>query len=289
MAMYEDGIPLNVKGRYYWELLFKYKNSLNSGQIEKKVKYTKEITVDYKTLISNTNTTKATYDYGSSKGGELKIKKGTETSSATHSLHLEMANEIITSFEKQTVTNEKIEFEDSFTIGANSELKVYRLIYEAGGQVIKSNIFSTEPEEDIFVELNFLYTSTLPGFEIIETVLRETFPKKDNKDEWSRIRNSIIDASDSKSVVDRFHGILRIMSDITPKNENKKEWENIRRVCNQILEKWNSTEDKVPYFKKFATCLATIRPERANKKEWEEIRKAATDILKHMTTTGEPA
>jgi hypothetical protein len=77
-------------------------------------------------------------------------------------------------------------------------------------------------------------------YEFIKT-LNSVIPHKDNKQEWSDIRNTcteIINIWEKSDKYLLFKKLLLRFIGIIPKYDNKGEWENIRKLSNEILNKF---------------------------------------------------
>lgn len=285
MLNVETKSELRVTGRYYWELLFNLDNSKNKASITLKESYEYIKKINYKNFLKNTNNIKAEYTYENKIAASLEFLRAKASSEISHSFHIEMSNELIVGFEKCEEITEKKKVDKEFIIGPRSTLKVYRLVYEAAGQIFKSDIISSEPEPEVIIDLDFLYKTYLPGFDKLVNVLVNTRPGKDNIKEWEKIRDNIIEYSDVKSNNIRFHELLKVLSITTPSRDNRLEWSSIRETCNQILSSWDTSDDKIPFLKKLTARLATITPGSSNKIEWAKIREVSNIInsnIKHL-------
>jgi len=174
------------------------------------------------------------------------------------------------------------EEERTWTIGPQSKLTVYRLRYvDDAGMTISTDIFSTSPMTEVFVDMKFGCTPHILGLNDILLLFSHTFPESENKVEWENIRNSIV-ANTDKSETERFKLFVSNLSTITPGSSNKVEWAAIRNTCHEILNSWDNT-DKQPLFQKLLTRFSVTKPESSNKVEWAKIRELSDKILAGLT------
>jgi hypothetical protein len=114
-------------------------------------------------------------------------------------------------------------------------------------------------------------------FELVNTLSKIT-PKKDNRFEWSRIREEASYAARHLTRQDTFKEmmdrILSVLASTQPTKKNKDEWGVIRVDINNYEQK--------PYDERFwalVEVLSTIKPGKSNRHEWDTIRTKCEDLL----------
>lgn len=278
--MKPESASITVQGTYYWELIFQYDNSKNSGTIKDKYSLTTEKTVSSKTFISNKLNIDAGFKYNNKNSVSLNLDSYTAASEVGYDIHVELADELITNFESSEDKVKKKTIEKEYIVGPHSFLTLYALCYQSDGVFKRTTIVSTDPIDTKIVELNFTYKKTILGLEEILDLFCQTFPGKANKDEWRAIRNSIVEKKD-QTEEECFKCFVDILSKTTPSRDNKKEWEDIGTTCKQILSSWDNT-DKQLLLKKLLYRFEATKPGEDNKKEWEAIRTLSGEILKGL-------
>lgn len=273
---------VKVKGRYYWELLFSYDNSANKNtEITKTIKWITSKTVNSKEFLSNKFNINAGFSYKNESSATLKFEGEGEGSEKTEfSLHVDSAYELIKTNETNKDVSKTEEQESNFKIGAGDKLAVYRLCYESDGVQQKTFTTATEKRNDTVVYLNFRCGKHICGLGNILNQFAHTDPYWSNREEWGRIRDSIVGSSHLTESA-AFHQFVQTLSEITPQNENRDEWAAIRGTCREILNDWDST-DKQLLLKKLVLRFSTTKPWVTNKAEWGEIRRVSEDILGNL-------
>ena len=272
---------ISVKGKYYWELVFNYDNSQNSGTLTEEIMIRETKEIDKKQFLKNVVKVSSGFSFKSTNGFSVNYMGSTANKQLEYGFHVEASYE----FERQSETSEKYTYERIhkriWNIGPNSKLRLYRLCYQMDGALIKSDIVSTSTDVEITVDINYQITKRLLGFTDIEHQLLNTRPGRDNKGEWDNIRNSIISASAYEDLT-RFNKLVGTLSTITPSNDNKSEWASIRSTCGQILNEWNAL-DKQDLLIKLLKQFSVTVPGSSNTAEWANIRNVSNTILNALT------
>lgn len=267
-----------VKGKYYWELIFNYDNSENPGTIEDKSIIKKKKTINSKIFLSTKFNITTQFKFENESSFSLKFDGvGDGSNKIMYSIHIDTSYELVKSSEKSETIEEETEIERTYTVGPHGKLSLYRLCYEMNGVEIKTDIVSTNPEENVFIDLNFSCIKQILGLDIILNLFGNIFPQSSNIREWKRIRDDIIKYS-NKSQEEKFKKFIEILNTIVPKKDNKGEWSDIRNTCNEILIEWENI-DKQLLFKKILTRFSSIYPRKHNKGEWASIRDLSNKIL----------
>lgn len=278
---YCSDTSVNLTGRYYWELVFSYDNTNNSGTIVDQFTYQKETKIDTTTFRQSTIKRNEIWDYSNKTNFKISWKVINVSTDLNYSYHLEASKELVEKFTENIVTTTSESRTRTYTIGAGSKLNLYRLVYSTVGMTIKTDIFSTVPLPANQIIIQYTVQESILGFDKLSSTLLNTFPGRDNKAEWATIRNSIISSS-HKDEIEQFRDLVKTMSGISPGRDNKAEWANIRVTCNEILSDWDSYT-KQRLLNKLLFRLSSTRPGSRNCAEWATIRKATTEILNNLT------
>lgn len=270
-------------GKYYWQLVFDYDNSNNSGSIDEEFVIKENKVVDKKEFLKKKLNIQHNYTFNSQTSFSIKyvesVLESNLNSTNTYNVHDAIAKE----YETISDTNERHEYETihkkKYTIGPHSKLQLYMLCYETDGATVKTGIVSTSPNKNYNIIIKFNVTMYILGLNELESRLMNTFPGIDNISEWRRIRDVIIQNS-TKPDEQRFLELVKVMNQTHPGSSNRVEWNDIRGTCNEILQEW-STEKQL-LFIKLLKRLSTIHPSVDNKKEWGEIRSVVDNILNHL-------
>jgi hypothetical protein len=271
-----------VRGRYFWILIFNWnpKKANTSAQLEfNKTAKTHKI-VNYKDFLSSTFKVSSGYTYNNQLSASLEFDGVKSSGSTSYTYHTDSARELV----QTSQTDKTIDTEDTVawkaTVGPKDELKMYQLCYESAGISYATDVISTDPEPEAVVDLAFTCRQHILGLSDILLVLANTRPDRENKGEWAKITNTIVQNGDATEV-EAFKSLVAVMKDTHPKVENKTEWESINATCQEILNSWDTT-DKTLLFKKLLLRLSTISPVRENKREWEAIRGKCNAILANL-------
>lgn len=266
-----------LSGKYYWELMFSYDNSENVGTILHKFKITKKRVISTKYVLNKVLNVKNNYRFGHKSSTSISLSKVVDVNgSVDFSIHREVSKELSVKVETGEELVEETIIEQVYEIGPKSKLKLYRLCYEMDGVIVKTDIVSSSPMEDAYVELHFDMSNRILGLQEILEHLSTIRPREDNKLEWKAIRDSIIRHSDD-SMETQFRSLLEILSGTTPGHDNKVEWGEIRRTCLEIIEEWDDGEKQL-FLVKLLRRFESIFPGRDNKEEWASIRSESRRI-----------
>lgn len=280
--MSDNIIPFTVQGKYYWELLFNYDNSDNpAGQITETTKIRRKKTVNSRLFLSNKLNINSGFRYKNTSSVSLRFDGVTGNSNSDFELHLDLANELVKTSEKAEILEEESEIERTFVIGPGGKLSLYRLCYDSDGVSLKTDTVSTEPTDDVFVELKFTCKWRILGLEEVLSLFRTTVPGSSNTLEWSIIRDHIVQDTDKPSEI-RFHNFIKILNTIKPGSDNIAEWNAIRSTCSQLLNDWDATPKQL-LLKKLLVRFQGIEPGSDNIAEWARIRALSRDIVKELT------
>lgn len=281
-----DTLPTTLSvtspGRYYWELLFSYDNSNNSGTITDKTTVTKRTRVDSKSFMSNKFNVASGFKYNNETSASVKFEglgEGSEKSSFSY--HLDLAYELVKTSETATSTDTEVKTERNYTVGANSKLNLYRLCYECEGSSIATDIVATQPQNDVRVDLKFVCQKRILGLGDILNLFSHTTPGSSNKVEWENIRNDIVKNSD-KDALTQFKAFVANLKTITPGSDNKVEWAAIRQTCQEIQDAWDTT-DKQRLFIKLLNRFSATNPGHDNRDEWQRIRDLSNNIISNTS------
>lgn len=272
-----------AKGRYSWELIFSMDNTRNDDVgtiIKQEIEIVTTRSIDSRRFVSNTFSIQSGFSFRQETSASLVFKGTAIGSSSEFSTHLEVANEITRTFETQTSIEEQNSERQTYKIGPGDTIDLYQLVYAFEGAIVRTGILATVPRDDIEVELVFGVEEKIVGLDELLEVLLSIRPNRDNKEEWSDIRSSIVSASD-KSYPDAFRSLVETMSGIRPRRDNRSEWADIRETCREILAAWDTT-DKHLLLKKLLSRFTATHPGRDNKKEWSDIRQVSKEILEDL-------
>src|SRR5262249_34581784 len=133
------------------------------------------------------------FTYKAEGSASLKFE-GLGEGSATvgYTIHLDTAYELQKTSETNTTIEEESSEMRSYTIGPGGKASVYQLHYITDGVTVEADIFASTPEPDAVVKLKFGVVTRILGLEDILYLFSHTFPERSNKDEWDRIRSSIV-------------------------------------------------------------------------------------------------
>jgi hypothetical protein len=268
---------VDIDGIYYWELVFSYDNSNNSGSIVEEFSFKEETIIDTTSFRQTTVESNDVWELGGKHNFTMAWEVISASSNINYSIHRDVSKQLV---EKFTVNEVKTTTETrnrKYTIGPYSKLNLYRLVYKTKGMTIKTDIFSNTAPPDVKVTIRYTTKEDILGFNELSSRLSNTYPGRDNKVEWATIRNSIISNS-HKENIDQFLNLLKTMRNISPGNHNKVEWANIRLTCNEIIADWDNYT-KQTLFNKLLNRLSTTHPGSSNLGEWDSVRKTSSDIL----------
>ena len=267
-----------AQGKYYWELVFHYDNRNNTGTITDSTKITRKKTVNSKEFLSEKFDVNTGFTYNNKSSVSLKFDGVGEASNETDfSFHLDLARELVETSETAQTIDEESEFERTYQVGPGGQLSLFRLCYISDGVLQKTETVSTEPLEDILIDLKFTCVKNILGLSDILTLFGNTRPTRENMREWETIRNSIVQYSD-RSEEEAFRHFVETLKTIDPDRENEREWAAIRTTCSEILNDWGA-RDKQLLFKKLLTRFSATDPDRENEEEWKKIRELSGQIL----------
>ena len=270
-------------GRYFWELIFSFANEENEDVntiIKREIEVVTKRSIDSRRFVSSTFAIQAGFSFRQENSASLTFKGVTAGSTSEFSTHLDVAHEITRTFETQTTIEEENSDRQVYKIGPGDTLDLYRLVYAFEGSLVRTDILATEPRDDVEVELGFGVEEKILGLNEILDVLQAIRPGRDNKDEWSRIRSTIVSARD-KSYEEAFRSLVEVLSETKPRQDNKREWAGVRETCGEILEVWETT-NKHMLLRKLLNRFLVTKPGRDNKKEWGAIRRVSGEILQDL-------
>lgn len=268
------------EGRYYWELLFHYDNSGNTGTIQEKIKIKKHKVVNSKEFISRKFDTNSVFTLNNESSFSLSFDGVKAGDSLSYGFHLTIANDLVETSQTGKTIDESTEIDRTFDIGPHGTLSLYRLCYVTNGGSLKTDVVSTTPESDIIVHLEFSCVHRILGLQQILDTLLSIHPGSSNVLEWDDVRNSIIRNSYLPQE-QQFYQLVRTLVTIRPGKDNKVEWGHIRETCSQILVDWAKT-DKILLFRKLLERFGDTIPGRDNKVEWQTMRNVSHVILQNM-------
>jgi hypothetical protein len=276
--MAEDVTTTVADGKYYWQLIFSYDNSANTKDLKQTYSYTKKKTVSSKDFLSNKFNVNTGFAYNNKTSVSVKFEGiGEGSSSVEYDFHIDTAYEL----QKTSETDQLIEEEDKetreYNIGAGGKLNLYQLCYTTDGVAIQADIFASQPQPDAIVKLKFSCHTSILGLEDILELFSHTFPGSSNVQEWTHIRDSIIQNITSPALT-QFKQFVETLGGITPGSSNTVEWAAIRTTCAEILAAWNTT-DKQLLFKKLLERFSVTHPGSENTVEWAAIRTLSDNIL----------
>lgn len=275
-------VEKTIPGTYFWELIFSYDNSTNTGEITDKLKYTRKRTINYETTLTESFKITSRFSLKEKLSATLLFKGVTVGADAEFNHHLETANDLTRTSNSSEKIEEELIREQEFIIGPGGKLEIYRLCYLSSGVVYKTDVLATAKKAEARVELAYICRLCILGLEEISNQLRETRPQRDNIAEWNNIRNTIISTSD-KDEETSFKALVTTLSQTNPTRENIWEWNSIRTTSNEILTIWDQTPKQL-LMRKLLTQLSTIVPGRANTFEWAAIRSVANELLTNIKT-----
>lgn len=273
-------VSVTSEGRYYWELVFDYDNSENTGSIQEKIQIKKHKIVNSKEFLSTKFNVNSGFTYKNSSSFALQFDGAKVGSNLAYGFHIEIANEMVESSQTGKTIDESTEIDRTFDIGPHGKLSLYRLCYITDGASLKTDIVSTVPEADIIVHLEFSCLHRILGLQQILDTLLSIHPGSSNIGEWDHVRNSIIKNS-YENQQQQFYQLVRTLGIITPGRDNTVEWSRIRETCSEILIDWVRV-DKILLFRKLLERLGDTIPGRDNKGEWSTIRNVCHNILSNM-------
>lgn len=268
---------VEVKGHYRWVLYQVVDNPTDSvSELSVRVRKTQKLSVvDF---VKSVASEKRVYAFSGKVTFGVKAKEFEVGGEASYSTH----REVFSSLERAsttTTTDETVtEIVQTFTLPAKYSGEIYRLEYEMGGVLVKTDILSLTRRDDLTITATIDIENRLPGFAMLVNKLSAIVPKSDNRGEWRAIRSSIIQNT-SKPNPEQFEALLKTFSSITPKRDNRGEWSMIREECNSILSALPSG-NYYPFFIRFVRLLSGIKPKADNKGEWAAIRGVSGEILK---------
>jgi hypothetical protein len=267
-----------IDGRYFWQLVFNYDNTDNTGDITQKYSFKRVKTVNSRELLSNKFHVNTDFTYKSEASASLKFEGlGEGSANVEYTIHLDTAYELQKTSETSTTIEEESSETREYTVGPGGKLSLYQLHYTTDGVNVEADIFATTPQPDAIVKLKFRAMSRILGLQDILYLFSHTFPERSNKNEWERISSSIVRNS-SQPAETQFRLFVETLSGIVPGSSNTREWAGIRNTCEEILSWWDNT-DKQLLFKKLISRFSVTVPESENQREWGKIRQLSDEIL----------
>jgi hypothetical protein len=277
-----------IEGRYYWQLVFNYDNSDNTGDITQTYKYKQIKTVSSRELILNTFKINSEFTYKSETSASVKFEGvGEGSASVEYTIHIDTAYELQKTSETNTTIMEESEKTRQYVIGPGGKLSLYQLHYVTEGVAVEADIFATAPQPDAIVKLKFRAFTRILGLADVLYLFSHTFPESSNKAEWERIRENIVRNSAAPADT-QFKLFVGTLEGISPGSSNTREWAGIRSTCSEILLQWDNT-DKQLLFKKLVARFSSTVPERENTREWGKIRQLSDEILAGLKELPEAA
>jgi hypothetical protein len=263
-------------------LVFDYDNSGNKETISRTMEYSTTKKVISRSLIENKFHVGAEYEYKGELSAKLSLKKIGEVSSKIESrVHIDTANDLVTSCEENKEIDETFTDSQVYKIAGGSRLTLYQLCYDMDGASCKTGVLvstpGTAPGPEVKVDVTFTCTTSILGFTDILDRLFNTHPGSQNTAEWASIRQCITQNRDG-TAEDAFYALVNTLNNIRPLSANTAEWTNIRAACTQILRDWKHT-DKTLLLKVLLSQFADTFPSHDNRDEWEAIRNTSNAIL----------
>lgn len=274
---------VQLDGRYYWELLFSYDNSQNSGDIVEQFNYSKETTVDTENFRQSTIYRNEVWEQNGQFNVGITWNIIDISPDVSYSYHLQASQELVETFRENVSTITSETRQQTYTIGAGSKLDVYRLVYTTTGMTIKTDVFSTSPLPQSNVTIQYNVDETILGFNELAWTLINTYPGRDNKEEWDRVRDALVQNAHRDEIA-QFSALVETLRTIYPRGSNQWEWEAIRATSNEIVADWDAYS-KQKLLNKLLTRLSSIYPGRDNRSEWEAIRYTTSNILNTLSVT----
>jgi hypothetical protein len=130
---------LELQGTYTWELLFDIDNSGNAGEIRRKEEVRTSLSISYESLLHEVQ--------NSAVKTSLNVNAKWEVVSV--SMHSGLETSFSSTFEKTAKSHKNLEEtrtkSEEFVIGANSVLKLYRLVFHGPGISCVTDTLSSTP------------------------------------------------------------------------------------------------------------------------------------------------
>jgi len=166
---------VQAKGEYHWELLFDIDNTTNSGTIKREVTVESEVTMSYENMVKSLDTKQIAASMGLEVGGIFEI--------LNIGVKGEISGELKSEYEKISTT--KTEFKkkttktDTYEVGANSSLKLYRLMFSAPGMNHATDTLSTNTKAmpDVPIEISGRAVPVLKDIEVLYTDDKVSHPE----------------------------------------------------------------------------------------------------------------
>lgn len=156
---------------------------------------------------------------------------------------------------------------------ANNAIKKY---YENPSNLNRLNAALSDPD----LKRSAPQSQSLKGFDDFTSMLSGITPRKDNKEEWKAIRDTVAKASLEPNQKIALEQILNTFSHTKPRKDNKKEWKNISSISETISRGLQTGQiDLKQGFEKTLEMLSSIKPKKDNKEEWTTIRNTTGLIL----------
>jgi hypothetical protein len=270
-----------VDGRYFWQLVFDYDNTNNNGEFVHTYKTKYKKIVNSRDIINRKFEIKTGFSYGAKQSASIKFEGLADVGgSVEYNFHVDTAYELQTTSEKAVTIEAEREDSRTYTIGPRSKVKIYQLWYNTDGVQVATDIFATDPKPDTIVKLRFSCIKHILGFDETAELFSRIFPGSDNRDEWMKIRETIV-TNLSAPQDEQFKYFVECLGSISPGHDNIEEWSLIRKTCSEIKAEFE-TKDHQVLFNKLLRRFSTTTPGSSNLDEWQQIRDLSKKILDGM-------
>lgn len=281
---YSDNGYMTVTGRYYWRLVFSYDNTGQDVSVTKTITINKSKKLDIRSFISSTSKSFSRSDGNIDLGAKLNFNFITASNNANYSIHRTHAIDLVNNSNNHSVLEESSSTTTTITIRPNSKYELYQLVYDSLGVQVVTDIESSTPRPDVFVNMTFSVDSTIPGLDEFFSTLLTIDDMDENKSEWKRLHISLIEHSHRSDLL-RLDQFVKLLTEISPQNANIDEFTEIRRTATQILSDWDKFS-KTKLFEKLLTHFQTVEPLISNRPQWKRIRELSSRILNQLKRMG---
>lgn len=156
---------VQLKGQYRWELIFDIDNTKNAGTIKRELQVESEVTMSYEGMVRSLDTKSISASLGLKAGGIFKILE--------LGVNGELNTEVKSEYEKiattKTVFHKKTTKTDTYEVGANSSLTLYRLIFDGPGVTYSTDTLSTSVKDmaDVLIDVKGQLVQVLKDIDVV--------------------------------------------------------------------------------------------------------------------------